>query len=244
MGGREPPDRGGEISHPGEGHSVFNLRSGSRSALILKEMDLQNGLFATTGDRIAKLVALFFCSSLTLPPGHKLAAWKCLRRPAVSSSLVLLPQGVKVLASIPLQGAAITRMHTQREYGQTFLYIEHGQQSLTTVDVSKKRNRRIVQHRLAKVEPVRYELLSEGRSMEVWPRHVTAGVDTRAGHGRFSSVLEGGDPNDAKLLQAFVAENANLVDRDSRLVYFASPSQLLVVRDNRPTAFDFTNYAN
>jgi len=162
---------------------------------------------------------------------------------AVSSPMAPLPKGVKVLASVPLQGKPIIRMYTQREYGHTFLYIEHGPQSLTTVDVSKKKNPRIVEHQPAKVEPVRYEPLSEGGSMEIWPRHVTAGVDNVRGRGVFS-VLESSDANDAKLLQAFVAENTSLVDRDSRLVYFASPSQLFILQDNRPTAYDVTNYTN
>ena len=53
------------------------------------------------------------------------------------------------------------------------------------------------------------------------------------------SNLERSDPNDAKLLRAFGPEYANLADRDRRLVYFASPSQLLVVQDNRMTEIDF-----
>ena len=199
--------------------------------------------FAVWGDRFAKLAALFFCTSLTLPAFAQVGRVDMLPAVAVSSSVAPLPKGVKVLARVPLEGTPVTRMYTQREYGHTFLYIEHGQQSLTTVDVTKKRTPRIVEHRPAQVEPVRYEPLSEGGTIENWPRHVTAGVDNLGGRGIFSSVLENSDPNDAKLLQVF-AENTNLVDRDSRLVYFASRSQLLIVQDDRPTRFDFANYTN
>ena len=180
---------------------------------------------------------------MTLPALAQVSPTDTFPAVVVSSPIAPLPKGVKVLAYVPLQGAPITRMYTQREYGHTFLYLEHGQQPLTAVDVTKKRSPRIVEHQPAKMEPVRYEPLSEGGSMEIWPRHVTAGVDNFAGRGS-SSVLEGSDSNDAKLLQTFLAENTNLVDRDSRLVYFASPSQLFIVQDNRPTAFDLTNYPN
>jgi hypothetical protein len=53
------------------------------------------------------------------------------------------------------------------------------------------------------------------------------------------SVLESRDPNDAQLLGVFGQAYANLADRDRRLVYFASPSQLLVVQDKRMTEIDF-----
>jgi hypothetical protein len=205
-------------------------------------MILKNRLFAALDDWFAKLVPLFFCASLTIPAFAQVVSKDMFAAPAVSSAIVPLPNGVKVLARVALQGTPITRMYTQREYGHTFLYIEHGQQPLTTVDISKKRNPRVVEHPPAQVEPVRYEALSEGGSMEIWPRHVMAGVDTDGGHGTFSSVLESSDAEDARLLQTFVAENSNLVDRDSQLVYFASPSQLFIVQDNRPAAFDLTNY--
>jgi hypothetical protein len=200
-------------------------------------------LFVALGDRFAKLVALVFCTSLIVPAFAQVGSFSLLPAAAESSSIAPLPQGVKVLARVPLQGTPITRMFTQREYGHTFLYIEHGQQPLTTVDVTNKRNPRIVEHQPGKIEPVRYEALSEGGSMEIWPQHVRAGVDNRGGRGT-TSVLESSDPNDAKLLRAFVGENANLVDRDYRLVYFASKSQLFIVQDNRWTAYDLTNYTN
>ena len=205
---------------------------------------MKNRFFAALNDWFVKVVPVFFCASLTIPAFAQVAPKNVFAAPAVSSAIMPLPHGVKVLASVPLQGEPITRMYTQREYGHTFLYIEHGQQSLTTVDVSKKRNPHIVEHEPAHVEPVRYEAASEGGSMEVWPRHVISGVDTHGGRGTFSSVLESSDPSDATLLQAFVAENTNLVDRDSQLVYFASPSQLVIVQDNRPTSYDLTNYTS
>jgi hypothetical protein len=201
---------------------------------------LKNTLFAVLGDRV-KLAVLFICASLTLPALAQVGPMNMFPAAAASSSIVPLPKGVKVLASVPLEGTPITRMYTQREYGHTFLYIEHGQQPLTAVDITKKRDPRIVQHQPAKVEPVHYEPLVEGGSIENWPQHVTAGVDNRGGRG---SVLESSDPNDSKLLQAFVVENTNLVDRDSRLVYVASQSQLFIVQDNRWTPVDVTNYTN
>ena len=206
-----------------------------------KEMIVKTRLFAPVGGRFAKFAVLLFCSSLTFPALAQVGSMEMVPAAAVSS-IAPLPKGVKVLARVPLAGSPITRMYTQREYGHTFLYIEHGKQSLTTVDVSKKRNPRIVDHAPAQVEAVRYEPLYEGGSIENWPRHVTAGVDNVG--GLFSSVLEGSNPNDAKLLQVFVAENSNLVDRDSGLVYFASRSQLLIVQDDRPTAYDLTNYTS
>ena len=207
-------------------------------------MILKNRFFVVLDDWFAKLVPVFFCASLSIPAFAQVAPRNMFAAPAVSSAIMPLPSGVKVLATVPLQGAPITRMYTQREYGHTFLYLEHGPQSLTTVDVSKKRNPHIVEHQPAQVDPVRYEAASEGGSMEVWPRHVMAGIDTHSGHGTFSSVLENSDPKDARLLQTFVAENTNLVDRDSQLVYFASPSQLVIVQDNRPTSYDLTNYTS
>ncbi len=224
--------------------SIFNLRSGEPERPNLREVIMKMRLFAVRGDRFAKVAALCFCSLLSLPALAQVRPMNMTPVVAVSSPLAPLPKGVKVLASVSLEGTPITRMYTQREYGHTFLYIEHGQQPLTTVDVTKKRSPRIVQHPPAKVETVRYEPLAEGGSMEIWPRHVSTGVDNLGGRGLFSSVLESSDTNDAKLLQAFVAENVNLVDRDSRLVYFASRSQLFIVQDNRPTAFDLTNYTN
>jgi hypothetical protein len=207
-------------------------------------MMMKNRLFAALGGNwVTKLAALFFCTALTVSALAQVGPTDMFRAVAVSSPVAPLPKGVKVLASLPLQGTPVTRMYTQQEYGHTFLYIEHSQHPLTAVDVSKKRSPQIVEHQPAAVDPIRYIPLFEGGSLENWPRHVTAGVDNLGGRG-ILSVLERSNPNDATLLQAFVAANTNLVDRDSRLVYFASQSQLLIVQDNRPTAFDLTNYTN
>jgi len=204
-------------------------------------MILKNRLFAAMGGAFVNLSALLVCTSLTLPVLAQVGRMDMFPAATFSSPSAQLPRGVKLLARVPLQGTPITRMYTQREYGHTFLYIEHGQQPLTTVEISKKRNPRIVEHQPAKVEPVRYESLFEGGTIENWPRHVTAGVDNL---GSSKCVLENSDPNDARLLQAFGAESSNLVDRDSRLVFFSSPSQLLIVQDNRSTPFDLTIYTN
>ena len=132
-------------------------------------------------------------------------------------------------------------MYTQDEYGHTYLYIEHGSQPLTVVDVTKKRNPQLVAHKPDDIEPARYEQLWEGGSIQVSPLFtVSAGFDSRGVHG-LQSTLKAGDPTDAKLLRAFGQNYANLVDRDRRLVYFASPRYLFVVQDSRLTAIDFIN---
>jgi len=200
---------------------------------------LKNTMFTALGDRFAKHGVLFFCISLTLPTLAQVSRIDMYPAAAVSSSIASLPKGVKVLAGAPLEGTPITRMYAQREYGHTYLYIQHGQQPLTTVDVTKKRNPRIVEHQPAKVDAVRYEPLVEGGTIENWPQHVTRGVDNFGGSG-----LDVRDPNDAKLLQTFLVESSNLVDKDRRLVFFASQSQLIVVQDDRWTSSDLADYTN
>ena len=107
------------------------------------------------------------------------------------------------------------------------------------MDVSIKRNPQIVNHEPGTVEPARYEQLFEGGSVQVSPRwNVNAGFDNLGGRGMLS-ILENSNPDDANLLQAFGPKYSNLADRDRRLVYFASPAQLLIVQDNRMTAIDF-----
>jgi len=202
---------------------------------------MKTKLCAALGNRIAKIFALTFCTLVTLRPAfaqtRMVSVFPAI---AVSTGTLQLPKGVKLVARVPLEGMPITRMYTQREYGHTYLYVEHGCQPLTTVDVTKKRNPRLVDHEPAKVEPIQYEELSEGGSIEVWPRHVYTGIDNQGARGMFS-VLGSSNPNDAGLLQALGQNTSNLVDRDSRLVYFASPSQLLIVQDNRWTLVDHTN---
>jgi hypothetical protein len=51
------------------------------------------------------------------------------------------------------EGQPVTRMYTQWEYGRTYLYIEHGREQLTTVDVTKKQHPKVVNHEPAQVQP-------------------------------------------------------------------------------------------
>ena len=216
----------------------LNLRSGYRSAK-LKERTMKNRIFSVSGDGIAKIAALLLCISLTFPGSAQTNLLKVFPVIAVSSSTSQLPKGVKVVARVPLEAMPITGMYTQREYGRTYLYIEHGRQSITTVDVTNKRNPRLVDDEPGKVDPIVYGEPSESGPIEVSHRHVFAGIDSRGGSEMYD-VLHSSDPQDAKLLQA-LGQGNNLADRDSRLVYFASPSQLLIIQDNRWTRVDFTN---
>ena len=160
---------------------------------------------------------------------------------AVSSPVGQLPKGVKVVARIPLEGSPVTHMYTQWENGHTYLYLEHGAQSLTTVDVTKARSPRLVEREPAKVEPIRYlELFDGGTVEDSSGRHVYAGIDNRHS-GSWVNILQNSDPDDAKLLEAFGQATRNLADRDSRVVYVASPAQLMILQDNRWTRIDVTN---
>jgi len=202
---------------------------------------MRRKFFATLGDQIGKIAGLSLCISLTLPTFAQNGLINVLPAIAVSSPVGQLPNGVKVIAHIPLEGLPVTRMYTQREYGHTYLYIEHSRESLTTVDVTKKRNPQLVDHQPAKIDPSSYVELFDGGSVEVpGRRHVYAGIDNQSLNSAFSN-LERSDPNDAKLLEVFGQETSNLLDRDSRLVYLASPSQVLIVQDNRWTRIDSPN---
>lgn len=152
-----------------------------------------------------------------------------------------LPKGVKIIASLALDDQPATRMYTQDEYGRTYLYIEHGSQSLTAVDVTKKSKPRVVEHEAGRIEPARYEQPWEGGSIQVSPLFtVSKGFDSQGGRGMLST-LESRNADDAKLLRAFGQQYVNLVDPDRRLAFFASARYLFVVRDNRLTAIDFNN---
>jgi hypothetical protein len=151
---------------------------------------------------------------------------------AVSSAAPQLPSGARLVARLPLTGQPVTHMYTMSEYGRTFLYIGHGTYSFTTVDISEGQNPQVVHHAPGNLDPALYEQLFKSDSTEVSPSwEIVAGVDNLEGSGR-RSVLESSDPNDAKLLRTLGPDYANLADRDHRLVYFAAPSQLLVVEDN------------
>jgi len=159
---------------------------------------------------------------------------------ALTSASAQAPKGVKVLARVSLDGQPVTRMYTQWESGRTYLYIEHGREQLTTVDVTKKQHPKVVNHDPAQVQPARYEQLAGGGVIEVSPRrYVSAGVDNVGGRGTFS-ILESANPDDAPLLQAFGRESSNLADRDRNLIFFASPAQLLIVEDGRWNGVDYT----
>jgi len=132
-------------------------------------------------------------------------------------------------------------MYTQDEYGRTYLYVEHGAQSLTVVDITKKCYPQMVDHKPGSVELARYEQLWEGGSIQASPLFtVSKGFDNQGARGMLST-LESSNLQDAKLLRAFGANYANLVDRDRRLVFFASPRYLFVVQDSRLTTLDLLN---
>ena len=199
-------------------------------------------LSETMGGRVAKISApmLVFFLSVAAPAVSQTRVVNAAF--GVTSASPQAPKGVKVLARVPLDGLPVTRMFTQWESGRTYLYIEHGGQALTTVDVTKKKNPQVVNHEPGNVEPKRYEELAEaGGSIEVSPQwHVNAGVDNSlvGGRGMFST-LESGDPDDAPLLQAFGRDSSNLADRDRHLIFFASETQLLIVEDGRWKGIDY-----
>jgi hypothetical protein len=198
---------------------------------------MKTKLFASLGDGIAlSAVLAFFLSVPVAAQTHFIDAVPAL---AVSSVSPQLPSGTKIIAQVPLPGQPVTRMYTQSEYGRTYLYLEHGELPFTTVDITRKKSPQIVNHAPGNIEPGTYEELFEGGTIDVAPQwEVSAGLDNIGGRG-MRSVLESSSPNDKTLLQAFGTQYANLVDGDRRVVFFASPSQLVVVQDNRLTAIDF-----
>ncbi len=203
---------------------------------------MKHNQFETMGGRVAKIAAptLVFFLSLAAPGVSQTNLVNAIPGAAVSSVSAPVPKGVKVLARVPLPNLPVTRMYTQWESGRNFLYIEHGSEQITTVDITKKRNPQVVDHEPSTVEKARYQELDEGGTIEVstaW--HINAGVDDAGGRGMFS-ILESSDPDDAVLLQAFGREGSNLADRDHSLIFFASPAQLLIVEDGRWKGVDYT----
>ena len=157
---------------------------------------------------------------------------------AVSSAKVSAPAGVKVLAQLPLPGPAPTRMFTQWEDGSVYLYVEHAGKQVTAVDITIKGDLRVVQHRPEKVIAPSYAQ-AEGGPIEISPKpRVRAGVDNVRDGGTLS-VLQTNDPRDAQLLRFFGYDASNLVDRDRRLVFFASPTRLLILEDDRWYGVDY-----
>jgi hypothetical protein len=197
--------------------------------------------FETLGGRVAKIAppTLAFFLSLAAPAFSQTRVVNALPAAAVSSANTRVPKGVKVLAQVSLDGLPITRMYTQWEYGRNFLYIEHGSEQITTVDITKKRNPRVVNHEPALVEPRQYEQLAEGGTIEISSQwHVTAGVDNVGNRGMLS-ILESTNAADAPLLQAFGRDTSNLADRNRNLIFFASPTQLVIVEDHRLYGMDY-----
>jgi len=202
---------------------------------------MKHNQFETMGGRFAKIAApaLVFFLSLSAPGVSQTNLVNAIPGAAVSSVSAPVPKGVKVLARVPLPNLPVTRMYTQWESGRNFLYIEHGSEQITTVDITKKRNPQVVDHEPSTVEKARYQELDEGGTIEVSPAwHINAGVDDAGGRGMFS-ILESSDPDDAVLLQAFGREGSNLADRDRSLIFFASPAQLLIVEDGRWKRMDY-----
>lgn len=159
---------------------------------------------------------------------------------AVSSVNVALPQGVKVLAQVPLQGSPTTGMYTQWEHGRTYLYVEQGREQLTTVDITKKQHVQVVNHQPGTVSATLSAERVEGGPLDVSPPNgAIAGVDNLRDHGTLS-VLQVNDPHDAQLLRLFGGDSSNLVDRDRHLIFFASPTRLLVVEDARWYGVDYS----
>jgi hypothetical protein len=158
---------------------------------------------------------------------------------AVSSGNIPAPQGVKVLAQVQLQGLPATRLYTQWEQGNTYLYIEYGGNQLTAVDITKPQNPRVVDHQPGRVTTPRYEELAEGGVIEVSPNTgISLGVDNVRDRGTLS-ILQADDPRDAQLLQFFGHDLSNLVDRDHGLIFLASPTRLLIVKDQRWYGMDY-----
>jgi hypothetical protein len=189
--------------------------------------------FISLADRLALIAGLcLLAAPVVAATAQARGSGGCLTV-AVSSANPELPKGLKVIARIPLQGQPITRMYTGSEYGHSYLYLEHGQEPATSVDVSKKRTPHIVDHQPGRTEPAQYEQLAEGGTIRVSPLFtVNQGFDNQGVHGMLS-ILESSNSEDAKLLQAFGPGYSNLADRDRRLVFFASPLQVVVIEDNR-----------
>lgn len=154
---------------------------------------------------------------------------------AISASNKAVPPGVRILAQFPLAGPPATRMYTQWEHGKTYLYVEQGSQQITTVDITRKKAPHVVNHQPEKAGPMNVDL-GEG---EPGPRRdVIPGVDNVKDPGTIS-VLQVGNPQDMQLLRAFGHDASNLVDRDQHLVFFATPSRLLIVEDARWNGMDY-----
>jgi hypothetical protein len=114
-----------------------------------------------------------------------------------------LPPGIKVLAQLPLEGPLATGMYTQWEHGRTYLYVEQGNLKLTTVDITKRRNPKVVNHQPEPVCRTQNLIAAEGGPLErTAPNRAVAGVANVKDRGTLS-VLRVDDPEDAQLLRLF-----------------------------------------
>jgi hypothetical protein len=130
-------------------------------------------------------------------------------------------------------------MYTQWEHGRTYLYVEREGANLTAVDLTRKYTPRIVDHQPEQVASPRYQLV-EGGPIEVTPSSAAqAGIDNVRDRGTLS-VLQATNPRDSELLQFFGPNSSNLVDRDRRLIFFAYPTRLLIVEDDRWYGVDYS----
>ena len=109
----------------------------------------------TTDSRMMKIAVapLVLIPSLAATAVAQPSVVNAIPAAALSSASAQVPKGVKVLARVSLDGQPVARMYTQWEYGRTYLYIEHGREQLTTVDVTKKQHPKVVNHEPAQVQP-------------------------------------------------------------------------------------------
>lgn len=194
---------------------------------------MKNELPGTLNIRIAKSAAVILALVVSAVAQDRMAN-------TANAAGAQTPKGVKIVASVPLAGLSVSRMYTQQEYGRTYLYIEHGQQPLTAIDVTKKRRPQVVSHEPRKLDPPSVARYDRDGELVVSPQpHVSPGLDNVGARAELS-VLDRRNHDDVLLLEAFGRGSSNLADRDSNLVYFASPSQLLIVQDNRwiPARYD------
>jgi hypothetical protein len=96
-------------------------------------------LFATLAQRMAKTVLPAVVLALAVSSFAQTRTADVFPVYAASSANIPLPKGVKLIARPPLDGLPVTRMYTQWEYGRTYLYMEHGRQTLTALDVTKSK---------------------------------------------------------------------------------------------------------
>jgi hypothetical protein len=194
--------------------------------------------FNSAGTSIKKTVSLFaLFLSLEFAAFSHASAVNFDPAGAASSMNIPAPPGVKVLAQLPLQGPA-NRMFVQWEHGSTYLYIERDGKHLTTVDLTKKRGFRIVDHQPEAAIAPQYEPADGGPIEISLQPAVRAGADNVRDRGTLS-VLQANDPRDAQLLQFFGQGTSNLIDRDRGLVFFASPTRLLILEDRRWYGVDY-----